>query len=132
MDPNLQLEMVTNAGVLTVPVNGDAGDIHNCMEVKEMIDVMRVNSHAEFIHPGVDRVDSERRRCMVSECMLVLLRPGPRVSIHDSCPERICRNLLTLESPQSQLRSTGLHLPGLGYGEHVLAPFTQITSSQPI
>jgi len=29
------------------------------------------------------------------------LHPDSRVSIHGSCPERICRNLLTLESPQS-------------------------------
>lgn len=39
-------------GVLTVPVNGDADCICNCMEVKGMIDVMRASPHAEFIHLG--------------------------------------------------------------------------------
>jgi hypothetical protein len=34
-------------------------------------------------------VDSEGRRCTVSECRLVLLRPCSRASVHDSCPGSI-------------------------------------------
>ena len=47
-----------------------------------MINAMRANSHAEFIHLGADRVDSEQRRCEVSECRLRSLIHGSASTVH--------------------------------------------------